>query len=141
MFSLICSSTGTVAILYSKIGQLRADKVALMTSAIICVQQVGGTRFSLKCLYDIAHAEEKVARQLFAKEPLMPTAADTTTAMSSITEADKFTTVSCCGVGSSSSPPKQRPQSCSPPPPGDIIKKDQPFKDRFPTSFPLVHLA
>jgi hypothetical protein len=107
-----------------------------MTSAIIRVQQAGGNRFSLECLYNIAHAKEKVARQLFAKEALMTAAADTATSMSSITDADKFTTVSLCGVGSSSSPPKQRPQSYSPPHPGDDIKRINPFDDSFLTSFP-----
>ena len=59
-----------------------------MTSTTIHVQQVGGTCFSLKCLYSIAHAEEKGARQLFAKEALMTAAADTVTAMSSIRNKD-----------------------------------------------------
>jgi hypothetical protein len=66
----------------------------------------------------------------------MTAAADTATAMSSITDADKFTTVSRHGVGSSSSTPKQRPQSCSPPHSGDNIKWINPFDDRFLTSFP-----
>jgi hypothetical protein len=38
-----------------------------MTSATICVQQAGGTRFLLVRLYKIARAEEEVVRQLFAK--------------------------------------------------------------------------
>jgi hypothetical protein len=66
VLSLICSFTGTAAILASKIGQLRADNVALMTSATICMQQAGSTRFSLEHLYDIACVEGKVAHQLFA---------------------------------------------------------------------------
>jgi hypothetical protein len=66
----------------------------------------------------------------------MTAAVDTATAVSSITKAEKFTTVSRPGVGSSSSSPKQRPQSCSSPPPGDNIKRINPFDDRFLTSFP-----
>ncbi len=112
-----------------------ADNIALMTSATIQVQQAGGTRFSLECLYNIAWAEEKVACQLFAKEALMTDAA-MAMAMSSITNTDEFSTVSCCGVGSSSSPPKQRPQSFSPPHPGDDPKRIIPFDNSFVTSFP-----
>ncbi len=100
------------------------------------MQQAGGSHFLLKRLYKIAHADEKVARQLFDKEALMTATADMAMAMSSITDADKFTTVSRCSVGSSSYPPKQRPQSCSPPHPGDDIKWINPFNDRFLTSFP-----
>jgi hypothetical protein len=136
VLSLLCSFTGTAAISASRIGQLRADNVALMTSTTICVQQTGGTCFSLKRLYIIARAEEKVAHQLFAKEAFMTTATNTATGMSSIMDLEKFTTVSCCGVGSSSPPPKQRPQSCSPPCPGDNIKTINPFDDSFLTSFP-----
>jgi len=66
----------------------------------------------------------------------MTAATDTAMAMSSITDADKFTTVSRCGAGSSSSLPKQRPQNCSPPHPGDDIKRINPFDDSFLTSFP-----
>jgi hypothetical protein len=134
--SLFCSSTGTAAILDSKIGWLRSDNIALMISATICVQQAIGSRFLLKHLYKIARAEEKVACQLFAKEALMTAAADTATAMSSIMDADKFTAMSWHGVGSSSFPPKQRPQSCSPPRPGDDIKWINPFHDRFLISVP-----
>jgi hypothetical protein len=114
--------------LASKIGQLREDNIALMTSTTIHVQQASFTHFSLECLYDIVRAEEKVAHQLFAKEALMTAATDTAMAMSSITDADKFTT--------SSSPPKQRPQSISPPSPGESLKRINPFDDSFPTSFP-----
>jgi hypothetical protein len=58
--------------------------------------------------------------------------------MSSITDTDKFTTVSHSGVGSSSPPPKQRPKSCSPPRPGDNIKRINPFDNSFLTSFPAL---
>jgi hypothetical protein len=135
VLSLLCSFTDTATISASKIGQLRADNVALMTSTTIRLQQAGGTRFSLERLYNIARAEEKVVRQLFSKEALMTAAANMATAMSSIMDVDEFTTVSHCSVGSTSSPPKQRPQSCSPPPPGD---DNNPFDDRFLTSFPLL---
>ncbi len=64
VISLLCSSTGTAAISDSKIGQLRADNVALMTSTIIRVQQASGSWFLLERLYEIARAEEKVARKL-----------------------------------------------------------------------------
>jgi hypothetical protein len=66
----------------------------------------------------------------------MTAATDTARAMSSITDADEFTTVSCHGGGSSLSPSKQRPQSCSPPHPGNNIKWINPFNDKFLTSFP-----
>jgi hypothetical protein len=67
----------------------------------------------------------------------MTTAADMATAMSSITDADKFTTVSCWGVGSSSPPPKAEAPKLPPPPhPGDNFKRINSFDDRFPTSFP-----
>ncbi len=59
VLSLIHSSTGTAAILESNIGQLRADNIALMTSATIQVQQAGGSCFLFECLYEIACAEEK----------------------------------------------------------------------------------
>jgi hypothetical protein len=98
--------------------------------------QQAGTRFSLKCLYNIARAEEKVAHQLFAKETLMTAVADTATAMSSITDAYKFATVICRGVGSSSPPPRQRPQSPSPLCPGGNIIRINSFDDSFLTSFP-----
>jgi hypothetical protein len=118
--SLLCVTTGTgAAITDSKMGQLRKHNVSLMLSATVRMQKAEGTHFSLKTLYKIAHSEEKEARRLFAKEDFVTSAAnDTATAMSSVTDPDGFTTVSCCGGASSSSPPKQRPQSRSPPPPG-----------------------
>jgi hypothetical protein len=66
----------------------------------------------------------------------MTAAADNATAMSSIMDADKLSTVSHCGIGLSSPPPKQRPQSCSPPCPGDDINRINPFDDSFLTSCP-----
>jgi hypothetical protein len=87
--SLLCSSTGTATISDFKIGWLRADNIALMTSATIHVQQAGSSRFLLECLYKIARAKEKVVRQLFAKEALMTAAAVTATAMISITLVGK----------------------------------------------------
>jgi hypothetical protein len=132
--SLLCSSTGTAAILDCKTGQLRIGNIALMSSATIGVQQAGGIRFLLERLYRIARSEEKEACQLFTKEALMTATTDTATAMSSIMDTDGFTTVSCCGGGSSSSPPKQRPQSCSLPRPSGDIKQINPFNDKFLTS-------
>jgi hypothetical protein len=116
-FSLLCSSTGTAAILDSKIKQLRAGNIALMSSATIRTQQTGGTCFLLERLYEIALSEEKKARCLFAKKTLMTTTPDTATAMNSITDTDGFNTLSPCGGGSFLSPPKQRPQKMLPPPP------------------------
>jgi hypothetical protein len=135
VLSLLCSFTGTATISASKIGRLRADNVALMTSATIRVQQAGGTCFSLECLYNIARAEEKVARQIFAKEALITAAADTETTMSSIMDADKFTTVSHRSVGSSSSPPQVEAPKLLSPPPCDDIKRISPFDGSFLTSF------
>ena len=57
-------------------------------------------------------------------------------AMSSVTDPDGFTTVSCHGCMSSPSPPKQRPQSCSPPRQGNEIKRVNLFDDKFLSSFP-----
>ncbi len=68
---------------------------------------------------------------------MMPTT-DTAMAMSSITDTDEFTIVSCYGGGSSSSPPKQRPQSNFPPRQSNNIKRINPFNDKFLTSFPPV---
>ncbi len=42
--------------------RLRADNVALMISATICVQQAGGMRIMLERLYKIARQEERAAR-------------------------------------------------------------------------------
>ncbi len=72
----------------------------------------------------------------------MATATDTVTAMSSIMDTDKFTTVTHHSGGSPLSPPKQRPQSRSPLHPGNNIKWINPFDDKFSTSFsPLVGRA
>jgi hypothetical protein len=68
ILSLLCSSTNTPTILDSKIGRLRVDKVALMTSATIGMQQASGTQFLLKRLYEIAHKEEKEVHQLLPRK-------------------------------------------------------------------------
>ena len=47
----------------SKIKQFRADNIALMTKATIFILHAGGTRFSLKALYNLARAEEKEAKR------------------------------------------------------------------------------
>ncbi len=83
----------------SKIKQLRADNIALMTAATTCVQHARGTRFSLKTLYDLARSEEKEARCLvdkeFAHDSMLADAKDAAMTMSSITEdSDGYTTVS-----------------------------------------------
>jgi hypothetical protein len=129
-------TTGTGTILDSKMGLLRKHNISLMLTVSIHVQKVGGTRFLLKTLHDIARLEEKEAHCLFAKEDSVTSAStETATAMSFITDPDGFTTVSWCGV-SSTSPPKQRPQSHSPPCPSDGIKWVNPFDNKFLTSFP-----
>ncbi len=79
-----------------------------MLLATIRMQKAGGTCFSLETLFEIARSEEKEARQLFAKEDFVTSAAnDTAMAMNSVTDPDGFTTVSHCGGASSSSPPMQ----------------------------------
>jgi hypothetical protein len=96
---------------------LRADIVAQMMTATICVQQAGAMHFFLECLYKIARSEEKEAALLFDKEstPTTLTIAtkDTTTIMSTFTDSDGYSTVSRCGW-SITSPPKLH--SLSPPP-------------------------
>jgi hypothetical protein len=135
--SLLHVTTGTGAILDSKMGLLRNHNISLMLLVSIHIQKAGGTRLLLKTLYKIARLEKKEARCLFAKEDSVTSAAmETAMAMSSITDPDGFTTVSWRGV-SSTSPPKQRPQSRSPPRPSDGIKRVNPFDDKFLTSFPL----
>jgi hypothetical protein len=115
--SLLCVTTGTGAILDSKMGLLRKHNVSLMLSATIHVLKAGGTCFLLETLYKIARLEEKEAHCLFTKEDsVMSAATETAIAMSSITDPDGFTAVSWHGI-SSTSPPNQWPQSRSPPPP------------------------
>ena len=43
--------------------RIRADNVALMTSATIRIQQAGGTRIALERLYEIARQEERMVLQ------------------------------------------------------------------------------
>jgi hypothetical protein len=134
--SLLRVTTGTGAILDSKMGLLRKHNVSLMLLATIHVQKAGGTCFSLKTLYKIARLKKKEARCLFAKEDsVMSAATETATAMSSITDPDGYITMSRRGVSSTSNP-KQRPQSRSPSHPSDGIKRVNPFDDKFLTSFP-----
>jgi hypothetical protein len=101
----------------SKIKRVRADNVALMTSATIKVQQAGGTRFSLKTLYKIARLEEKEARlytdKVLAHNSTSTNAKEMATMMSSITDSDGYTTVTRCGRSPISSPPKPQLQSGS----------------------------
>jgi hypothetical protein len=106
--SLLRVTTSTGTIMDSKMGLLRKHDISLMLSATIRVQKAGGTCFLLETLYEIARLEEKEARQLFAKEhSVMSAANDTAMAMSSDTDLHGFTTVSRRGGASSSSPPKQ----------------------------------
>ena len=94
----------------SKIKRVRADNVALMTSATIKVQQAGGTRFSLKTLYKIAPLEEKEARlytdKVLAHNSTSTVAKEMAKMMSSITDSDGYTTVTRRGRSPTSSPPK-----------------------------------
>jgi hypothetical protein len=75
--------------------RLRANNVALMTSATICVQQAGGTRISLERMYEIARQEESSARQNHERtlaKSLVETNESTTT-MSTITDAEGYTVI------------------------------------------------
>jgi hypothetical protein len=118
----------------SKIKQLRADNIALMTAAMTRLQHAGGTRFFLKMLYDLARSEEKEARHLvdkeFAHNSALANAKDAAMTMSSITDSDGYTTVSCRGRSPTTSPPRPRPQ-----PEGKEGNRKNPFDDRFLTTF------
>jgi hypothetical protein len=75
--------------------RLRADNVALMTSATIRIQQAGGTRISLERMYEIARQEESSARQNHERtlaKALVETNESTTT-MSAITDAEGYTVI------------------------------------------------
>jgi hypothetical protein len=75
--------------------RLRADNVALMTSATICVQQAGGMRIMLERLYEIARQEERAARQLHGKAlaTTLVELSKSKTTMSLITDAEGFSIV------------------------------------------------
>jgi hypothetical protein len=75
--------------------RLRANNVALMTSATICVQQAGGTRITLERLYEIASQEERAARQLHGKAlaTTLVELSELKTMMSLITDADGFSII------------------------------------------------
>jgi hypothetical protein len=117
ILSLLMSVALGVSIFDSKIKQLRADNIALMTSATIQVQQARGVCFSLGRLYKIVCLEEKEARRVFNKAPAPGSLAtipnDTTMVMSSVTDSDGYTTMSNHG-GSITFSPKLCPQSRSP---------------------------
>jgi hypothetical protein len=144
VLSLLRSVAPGVSISDSKIKCLRADNIALMTSATIQVQQARGTCFSLEHLYEIARSEEKEARRVFNKAlapgSLATIQNDTATVMSSVTDSDSYTTVSHCG-GSITSFPNLFPQSRSPlhSSNGDGTRKN-PFDDTFLTTFPCNSL-
>jgi hypothetical protein len=116
----------------SKIKRLRADNIALMTTATICGQHAGGTHFSLKTLYNLAHLEEKEARRLVDKEvaqdSALANAKDAATIMSSITDSNGYTTVSPRDGSPTTSPPRPHPQ-----PEGKVDNRKNPFNDRFLT--------
>jgi hypothetical protein len=75
--------------------RLRADNVALMTAAIICVQHARGTCIMLERLYEIARQEERAARQHHEKTltstPIKINEPKTT--MSLIKDAEGFTII------------------------------------------------
>jgi hypothetical protein len=77
--------------------RLRADNVALMTSATICFQQAGGTRITLERLYKLARQEERAARQshekALASTPIKINKLKTM--MSTIMNAEGFSIVNC----------------------------------------------
>jgi hypothetical protein len=114
--SLLMSVALGVSISDLNIKRPRADNVALTMSATIQVQQAGGMRFSLECLYNIARSEEKEVRHVFNKAPVPGSLAtipnDTATVISSVKESDGYTTMSHHG-GSITSSPKLCLQSCS----------------------------
>jgi hypothetical protein len=77
--------------------RLRADNVALMTLAIICIQQAGGTRITLERLYKLARQQERAARQSHEKA-LTSTPVETNelkTTMSMIMDAEGFSIINC----------------------------------------------
>ncbi len=75
--------------------RLRADNVALMTSATIRVQQAGGTRITSERLYELARQEERAARQLHGKAlaTTLVELSKSKTTMSLITDAEGFSIV------------------------------------------------
>ena len=77
--------------------RLRADNVALMTSATIRVQQAGGMHITLKRLYKIARQEERAARQLHGKAlaTTLVKLSKSKTTMSLITDAEGFSIINC----------------------------------------------
>jgi hypothetical protein len=75
--------------------RLRANNMALMTLATICVQQAGGMRITLERQYKIARQEERAARQLHGKAlaTTLVELSKSKTMMSTITDAEGFTIV------------------------------------------------
>jgi hypothetical protein len=75
--------------------RLRANNVALMTLATICVQQAGRTRITLERLYKLARQEERAARQshekALASTPIKSNKLKTT--MNTIMDAEGFSIV------------------------------------------------
>ena len=75
--------------------RIRADNVALMAAATICVQQAGGTRIALERLYEIARREERAVLQLLEKSPTNTheDLGGPKTTMSLVTDSEGFSTV------------------------------------------------
>jgi hypothetical protein len=75
--------------------RLRANNVALMTSATIRVQQAGRTRITLERLYKIERQEERAARQLHGKAlaTTLVGLSNSQTTMSLITDAEGFSII------------------------------------------------
>ena len=75
--------------------RIRADNVALMVAASICVQQAGGTCMALERLYEIARQGERAVLQLLEKAPTNNQAelGGSKTTMSLITDAEGFSSV------------------------------------------------
>jgi hypothetical protein len=75
--------------------RIRADNVALMASATICIQQAGGTCIALERLCEIARQEERAVLQLLEKAPAITHAdlSGSKTMMSLVTDSEGFFTV------------------------------------------------
>ncbi len=77
--------------------RIRANNVALMVAASICVQQAGGTRMALERLYEIARQGERAVLQLLEEAPTNNQAdhGGSKSTMSVITDAEGFSSVTC----------------------------------------------
>jgi hypothetical protein len=141
ILSLLWSVAPGATVSASKIQRLRANNVAWMRSATNCVQQAGGTCFSLERLYKIGRSEEEETRLLFNKETAHTTLTiagpSTATMISSNKNSNRYTTVGHHrGIITSS----LKLCSLSPSPPGtnsDGMRRN-PFTEMFlMTFFPI----